>query len=52
MRLNYILSRHTGKPYKEVVQDTDRDNFMTAKQAKNYGIIDYVVDSRIVSNKI
>jgi len=47
MRLNRILSKHTGKSYQDVVQDTDRDNFMTAIEAKKYGIVDQVVDSRI-----
>ena len=44
--LNHILSKHTGKPYKEIVKDTDRDNFMMAKQAKEYGMIDQVMGSR------
>ncbi len=45
-RLNRILAEHTGQPYKTVVRDTERDNFMTAEEAKNYGIIDYVLASR------
>jgi len=39
-----ILSHHTGKTLDEIVSDTDRDNFMTAQQAQEYGIIDKVFD--------
>ncbi len=41
--LNEILSKHTGKPMKVVAADTDRDNFMTAKEAQKYGLIDKVI---------
>ncbi|MFA5987067.1 MAG: ATP-dependent Clp endopeptidase proteolytic subunit ClpP [Candidatus Paceibacterota bacterium] len=41
--LNKILSKHTGKPIDQVEKDTDRDNFMTAEEAKNYGLIDEVI---------
>ena len=44
--LNGILSRHTGKPIKSVIRDTDRDFFMTAAEAKKYGLVDTVVVSR------
>jgi len=40
--LNRILSEHTGKSIEELERDTDRDNFMSAEQAKEYGIIDEV----------
>lgn len=40
--LNSILSEHTGKSKEEIERDTDRDNFMSAEQAKEYGIIDEV----------
>lgn len=43
-RLNEILARHTGKSVAQVEQDTDRDNFMSAKEARKYGIIDKVID--------
>lgn len=43
MRLNQILSSNTGKSIKEIEKDTDRDNYMTAKEAKDYGIIDEIV---------
>jgi ATP-dependent Clp protease protease subunit len=39
---NEILSRHTGQPVKRIVADTDRDNFMSPDEAKDYGIIDAV----------
>ncbi|MCH5203711.1 MAG: ATP-dependent Clp protease proteolytic subunit [Oscillospiraceae bacterium] len=45
-RLNRILSENTGKPYETVCQDTERDNFMTAEEALQYGLIDKVYDSR------
>ena len=45
-RLNTILSKHTGKPLDKIQGDTDRDNFMGAIEAKEYGIIDEVLSSR------
>ena len=45
-RLNGILSKHTGKPVEQVEKDCDRDNFMSADEAKSYGIVDQVVQSR------
>ena len=45
-RLNEILSKHTGRPIKKVSKDTDRDNFMSAEDAKQYGLIDDVLDNR------
>jgi ATP-dependent Clp protease protease subunit len=44
--LNNILQRHTGKDLDTIQQDTDRDFFMSGLEAKNYGIIDYVIQSR------
>jgi ATP-dependent Clp protease, protease subunit len=44
--LNGILSKHTGKPIEQVEKDCDRDNFMSAEEAKNYGLVDQVVLSR------
>ena len=41
-RLNKILSENTGKPYEIICQDTERDNFMTAEEALEYGLIDKV----------
>lgn len=42
-RLNKLLSEQTGQPLKKIQQDTDRDHFMTAEQAKDYGLIDNIV---------
>ena len=44
--LNEILVSHTGQKYAQVEKDTDRDNFMTAEQAKDYGIVDNVIARR------
>ncbi len=41
--LNEILAKHTGQLLKKVSEDTDRDNFMTAKEAQKYGLIDKVI---------
>ncbi|MDY3846168.1 MAG: ATP-dependent Clp endopeptidase proteolytic subunit ClpP [Eubacteriales bacterium] len=45
-KLNRILSERTGKPLEEVYRDTERDNFLTAEEALNYGLIDRVIDKR------
>jgi len=42
-RLNRILAERTGQPLERVAQDTDRDNFMSAEEAKAYGLIDEVI---------
>ena len=44
--LNKILAENTGKSVKVIEKDTDRDNFMTAQEAMEYGIIDQVIDRR------
>ena len=44
--LNHIISEKTGQPIAKVQQDTDRDNFMTAEDAKTYGIIDDIIAKR------
>ena len=46
-RLNEILSTHTGKSEQQIASDTDRDNFMKASQALEYGLIDTVLTKRI-----
>ena len=46
-RLNEILARHTGQPLERIQRDTDRDYFLTAEQAKEYGLIDEVIDSAV-----
>ena len=45
-KLNKILSQKTGQTLKAIERDTDRDNFMTAEEAKSYGIVDEVIESR------
>ena len=45
-RLNTILSERTGQPLEKVKADTERDNFMSAMEAKEYGIVDEVIDQR------
>lgn len=44
--LNQILSEHTGQPIEKIEKDTDRDFFMSAREALEYGIIDKVIDSK------
>ncbi|MEO2082706.1 MAG: ATP-dependent Clp endopeptidase proteolytic subunit ClpP [Desulfurobacteriaceae bacterium] len=44
--LNEILSRHTGQPIEKIEQDTERDYFMSAEEAKDYGLIDKVLTKR------
>lgn len=44
--LNLVLARHTGQSVEKISRDTDRDFFMTGEQAKEYGIIDSVIDKR------
>tara|TARA_B100000768_G_scaffold160725_1_gene160435 strand:+ start:1343 stop:1963 length:621 start_codon:yes stop_codon:yes gene_type:complete len=44
--LNSILSKHTGNDINKIKEDTDRDNFMNSNEAKEYGIIDTVLESR------
>ena len=44
--LNRILSENTGKSLEEIARDTERDNFMTAKEACEYGLIDKVIERR------
>ena len=45
-RMNAILARHTGQDVEKVAQDPDRDNFMTAQEALDYGLIDRIIESR------
>ena len=45
-RLNEILVKHTGQTYEKIEHDTDRDYFMTAEQAKKYGLIDEVITEK------
>jgi ATP-dependent Clp protease protease subunit len=45
-RINLILSQHTGQPLDKIAQDTDRDHFLSADEARNYGLIDEVLSKR------
>lgn len=45
-RLNHIIAHHTGQKLKQVEDDTERDNFMSAEEAKKYGLIDAIVSKR------
>jgi ATP-dependent Clp protease protease subunit len=44
-KLNEILAANTGKPYEVICQDTERDNYMSAEEAKAYGLIDQVISN-------
>ena len=46
-KLNEILAANTGKPLEVIERDTERDNYMTAEEAKEYGLIDYIVTNRM-----
>jgi ATP-dependent Clp protease protease subunit len=48
-RLNDIMAKHTGQPLESVRKDTERDNFMSATEAQEYGLIDKVLDNRDVA---
>ena len=45
-KLNELLAKHTGQPLEKIERDTDRDNFMSADAAKEYGLIDEVIATR------
>ena len=45
-KLNTILSENTGRSYEEIARDTERDNFMSAQQALDYGLIDKIITAR------
>lgn len=45
-KLNKILSENTGQPYETIVKDTERDNWLTAQEALEYGLIDKVMENR------
>ncbi|MHB8871038.1 MAG: ATP-dependent Clp protease, protease subunit [Candidatus Doudnabacteria bacterium Gr01-1014_77] len=48
-QLNQILSSHTGQSIKKIEQDTDRDYFMTAEEAKKYGLVDKIINKQVLS---
>ena len=47
-KLNNILAKHTGKPLEKIENDTDRDFYLTAQEAKEYGIIDQVIEAKSI----
>lgn len=49
--MNGILAHHTGQSKEKIAQDTDRDNYMTSQQAKEYGLIDEVVSRKPANEK-
>lgn len=51
-RLNNILAQHTGQPIKKVEKDADRDYYMTAEEAKAYGLIDQIVEPKSIHPKL
>jgi ATP-dependent Clp protease protease subunit len=50
--LDEILAAHTGQPIEKISRDTDRDFIMTAQQAKEYGIIDEIIESRQIAEEL
>ena len=50
-KLNEILAKHTGQPIEKIEKDTDRDYFMSADEAKAYGLIDEVIHEKFGSSK-
>ncbi|MFC0036247.1 ATP-dependent Clp endopeptidase proteolytic subunit ClpP [Cardiobacterium valvarum] len=44
--LNELLAKHSGQPLEKIERDTDRDNFLSAQEAVNYGLVDHVTTSR------
>ena len=50
-RLNEMLADHTGQPIERIEQDTERDFFMSAEEAKDYGLIDQVIDRTAAGSK-
>lgn len=51
-RINGIMAKHTGKDPKQILRDTDRDNFMGAQEAIDYGLIDAVLTTRTETNRV
>ena len=50
-RLNELMASHTGRSVEEIERDTERDNFMSAQESKNYGLVDEVVVARQTDSK-
>jgi ATP-dependent Clp protease protease subunit len=50
-RLNELMAFHSGQPVEKIEIETERDNFMSAQQAKDYGLIDTVIEKRTQPTK-
>jgi len=50
-KINEILSEHTGRPIDQIESDSDRDYYMTAEEAKKYGIVDHVIEFKKDKNQ-
>jgi ATP-dependent Clp protease, protease subunit len=50
-KLNGILAERTGQPIETIAKDTDRDNFMTAEVAKEYGLVDHIITRSMIDKK-
>jgi ATP-dependent Clp protease, protease subunit len=50
-KLNGILAERTGQPLEVLQKDTDRDNFMTAERAKEYGLVDHIITRSLIEDK-
>lgn len=48
-RLNELMAFHSGQPVEKIERDTERDNFMSAAQSKDYGLIDAVIEKRVIA---
>ena len=49
-RLNEIYVKHTGQPLKKIEDAVERDTFLTAEMARDFGIVDKVIDRRLIEN--
>jgi ATP-dependent Clp protease protease subunit len=45
-KLNRLMADHTDRPYEDLARDTDRDNFLSAQESLDYGLIDHIMKSR------
>ncbi len=50
-KLNVLMAEHTGQDVETIADDTERDNFMSAEEAQEYGLVDKVIDRRVDNNK-
>lgn len=45
--MNELMAQHTGQPFEIIERDTDRDRFMSAQEAKEYGLVDEILTTRL-----